>query len=94
MGSVLLPIIYIYKVLCGRWTSMFIHLYAGLLLYILGTVSMLAIDLAGHLHSVDDQGTGSHCMFSYTRSNTSHALIYPILKMHWEYLFLQMFFLD
>ena len=35
--------IYIYKVLYGRWTSMFIRLSAGLLLYILGTVSILAI---------------------------------------------------
>ena len=44
---------------------------------------MLAIDLAGHLHSVDDLGTGSHCMFTYTRANNAHALTYPILKMHW-----------
>ena len=62
---------------------MFIRLYAGLLLYILGTVSMLAIDLADHLHSVDDLGTGSHCMFTYTRANNAHTLTYPILKMHW-----------
>ena len=44
---------------------------------------MLAIDLAGHLHSVYDLGTGSHCMFTYTRANNAYALTYPILKMHW-----------
>ena len=52
----------------------------------LGTVSMLAIDLAGHLHSVDDLGTGSHCMFIYTRKNGAGALTYPVLKMHWAIL--------
>ena len=47
---------------------------------------MLAIDLAGHLHSVNDQGTGSHCMFTYTRNNSAHALMYPVLEMHWAVL--------
>ena len=49
----------------------------------LGTVSMLAIDLAGHLHSVNVQGIGSHCMFAYTRQNGAGALTYPVLGMHW-----------
>ena len=37
--------------------------WIGLFLYFLGLLSMLIIDLAGHLHSVIDQGVGSHCMF-------------------------------
>ena len=82
IGSIFLPF-YIYKVLRGRQTSIFTRLYVGLLFYILGTVSMLAIDLAGHLHSVNDQGTGSHCMFSYTRAGNGDVLRYPILEMHW-----------
>ena len=42
-------------------------MYRGLFIYMLGIVSMLAIDLAGHLHSVNDEGTHSHSMFTYTR---------------------------
>ena len=72
IASIFLPI-YTFIVLRSYRISIFARLYAGLILYILGTVSMLAIDLAGHLHSVDDQGTGSHCMFTYTRANDAHA---------------------
>ena len=87
IASTFLPV-YIYKVLLHRRISMFTRLYAGILLYILGTVSMLAIDLAGHLHSVNDLGTGSHCMFTYTRTNGNHTtkLRYPVLEMHWAVL--------
>ena len=47
----------------------------------LGTLSMLVMDLAGHLLLVNDQGTGSHCMFMYTRQNGAGALTYPVLEM-------------
>ena len=86
-GSIFLPIYtYIMFVSIGRHVSLFTRLYAGLLFYILGAVSMLAIDLAGHLHYVNDQGTGSHCMFTYTRANNANALKYPVLEMHWAVL--------
>ena len=57
-------------------------------LWILGALSMVAIDLAGHLHSMNDLGTGSHCMFTYTRANydNTHSLRYPVLEMHWAVL--------
>ena len=87
IASIFLPI-YTFIVLRTYRISIITRLYVGLILYILGTVSMLAIDLAGHLHSVDDQGSGSHCMFTYTRANDAHALTYPILKMHWGVLIL------
>ena len=57
-----------------------------MLLYMLGTLSMLAIDLAGHLHSVNDQGTGSHCMFTFTRDNNTNYILQPVLEMHWAVL--------
>ena len=82
IASIFLPI-YTFIVLRSYRISIIARLHTGLVLYIIGTVSMLAIDLAGHLHSVDDLGTGSHCMFTYTRENNAHALTYPILKMHW-----------
>ena len=42
-------------------SRMFTRLSIGIILWILGALSMLSIDLAGHLHSVNDQGTSSHC---------------------------------
>ena len=42
------------------------------------------LDLAGHLHSVNDQGVGSHCMFTYTR--TGGTPLYPVLELHWAVL--------
>ena len=92
IASIFLPI-YTFIVLRSYRISIFARLYAGLMLYILGTVSMLAVDLAGHLHSVDDLGTKSHCMFTYTRVNSAHALTYPILNMHWGVLILPNMFL-
>ena len=62
---------------------MFVRLWIGLFLYFLGLLSMLIIDLAGHLHSVNDEGVGSHCMFTYTRNGD---LFYPVLELHWAVL--------
>ena len=78
--------LYLCTCVINRRISMFTRLFAGLLIYILGTLSMLAIDLAGHLHHVNDLGTGSQCMFTYTRANSADALTYPILEMHWAVL--------
>ena len=85
--SIFLPIyIYVIFVLINRHISMFTRLYVGLFFYILGTVSMLAIDLTGHLHSANDLGAGSHCMFAYTRDNNTARLTYPTFEMHWAVL--------
>ena len=64
--------------------KLFTRLWIGLFLYFLGLVSMLIIDLAGHLHSVNDQGVGSHCMFTYVSVN--ETLLYPVLELHWAVL--------
>ena len=68
---------------CTIWTLLD---SIGIILWILGALSMLSIDLASHLLSVNAQGTGSHCMFTYTRQNSAHALMYPVLEMHWAVL--------
>ena len=49
---------------------------------------MLASDLAGHLHSVNDQGTGSHCMFTFTmvQDNNTNYFSQPTLEMPWAVL--------
>ena len=67
-------------------SRMFSRLCIGIIVWILGTLSMLAIDLAGYLHSENDHGTGSHCMFTYTRNNNASDLRYPVLEMHWTVL--------
>ena len=67
IGSVFIPVYMcvqcspLKRSLCSR---MFTRLFFGIILWILGALSMVAIDLAGHLHSVNDLGTGSHCMFT------------------------------
>ena len=63
---------------------MLTRLWIGLFLYFLGLLSMLIIDLAGHLRFVNDQGVGSHCMFTYTKINGS--LLYPVFELHWAVL--------
>ena len=86
LGSILLPAYIYINFFVVTLSKMFTRLFVGLFLYILGILSMLVIDLAGHLHSVNDQGTGSHCMFTYTRNNSAHAAMYPVLEMHWAVL--------
>ena len=57
-------------------------MFVGYIIHImLGTLSMLAIDLyillAVHLRFVDDDadlGIGSHCMFTHTKYNSAHTL--------------------
>ena len=89
IGSVFIPVyMYVQFSLLKRSlvSRMFTRLFFGVILWILGALSMVAVDLAGHLHFVNDVGTGSHCMFTYTRNNTAHALKYPVLEMHWAVL--------
>ena len=50
VGSIFLPV-YMHF-LAKKIQRCLLVLYVGLLLYILGALSMLAIDLAGHLHSM------------------------------------------
>ena len=42
---------------------------------------------------MNDLGTDSHCMFTYTRENYAHALKYPITNIHWAVLILPNTFL-
>ena len=88
-GSVFIPVyMYVQFSLFKRsiFSRMFIRLLIGIVLWILGAFSMLAIDLAGHFGSVNAQGTGSHCMFKFSRDNNAHGLAYPVLEMHWAVL--------
>ena len=84
IGAILVPFfILVHFLFLKQRIKVFTRIGIGLFLYFLGLVSMLIIDLAGHLHSVNDQGVGSHCMFTYSKTDD---LIYPVLELHWTVL--------
>ena len=84
-GSIFIPLyISFYFIFLKQKIKLLTRLWIGFFLYFLGLVSMLIIDLAGHLHSVNDQGVGSHCMFTYVSVN--ETLLYPVLELHWTVL--------
>ena len=85
-GIIFLPIyILSHFLFLKQKTKILTRLWIGLFFYFSGLLSMLIIDLVGHLHSINDQGVGSHCMFTYTR-NEYGALLYPVLELHWAVL--------
>ena len=89
IGSMFIPVYMYVQFSLLKWSAasrIFTRLFIGIMLWILGALSMLVIDLVGHYHSVNDQGLGSSCMFKYSRENNAHALLYPVLEMHWAVL--------
>ena len=89
IGSIFIPVYMHIQFSLLKWSAVsriFIRLFIGVILWILGALSMLVIDLVGHFHSVNDQGLGSYCMFKFSRDNNAHALLYPVLEMHWAVL--------
>ena len=84
-GSIFIPFYIVFHfLLLKQRIKIFTRLCIGLVLYFLWLLSMLIIDLAGHLHSVNDQGVGSHCMFTYATINGT--LLFPVLELHWSVL--------
>ena len=83
-------IILLHFVLFKQCIKLFTHLCMDwLFFYFLGLLSMLIIDLAGHLCYVNDQGVGSHCMFTYIINIRAGDLIYPFLNCIGPSYFLQ-----
>ena len=84
-GTILMPFcILLHFSFLKQKIKIFARLWIGLFLYFFGLLSMLVIDLAGHLHSINDQGVGSHCVFAYTRPGGT--VLYPVLELHWAVL--------
>ena len=83
LGTVLFPIYmwFIFSHLRNRIPRMFVRLFAGIIMYLLGSLCLLLTDLAGHL--IYNKGNSSSeeqttlCMFHYSVSNYRH------LDMHW-----------
>ena len=83
-GAVLFPIYmwFIFSYLRNRVPKMFVRLGAGIVMYLLGNLSLLTIDLVGHsLYNKHNSNTGeeeSLCMFHYNGISSRH------LDMHWS----------
>ena len=85
-GTLFFPI-YIWLVfsyLRRRIPKMFVRLFAGIVLYLLGNLFLLAIDLIGHRlldnHAASSDEVASLCMFNYRGSFQRH------LDMHWTFM--------
>ena len=88
ISTIFLPIYIwiVFSLLYNKVPRIFTRLGLGILLYFLGTVYLLIIELAGH--GVQD-GTDGKCIFDISSDNsTSQSLSFPLLGMHWSVLIL------
>ena len=83
-GVVLYPmyIWLVFSALHHRMPKIFFRLVFSIVLYILGVVSMLSIDLAGHFKTEDTVTNSTMCMFFVDESKE------PVLRLHWSVLLL------
>ena len=79
VSAIFLPIyVWIcFKLLWKRVPKIFLRMGIGITLYILGTLSMIAVDSGGHVRT-----EGTDCFFSVHTMNNS--LVIPSLGMHWS----------
>ena len=83
-GAVLYPVyIWIIFSCCHRRVPrIFVRLFAGIILYLLGSMSMLLIDVIGHINAAKQNSSSpleeSLCMFHYSSTTSRH------LEMHWS----------
>ena len=86
ISTIFLPVYIwiVFSLLYNRVPRILSRLGLGILLYFLGTVCLLIIELAGHdIQDVSD----TKCIFNISSSNsTSESLTFPILGMHWSVL--------
>ena len=58
------------------------RLFAGIILYLLGSMSMLLVDVIGHINAAKQNSSSaveeSLCMFHYSSTTSRH------LEMHWS----------
>ena len=73
----------IFSLLQNRLPRIFCRLGFGALLYILGVLSIVAIDFVGHFQSRGNK-THSLCMLNFTVNETSGDFIIPSINMHWS----------
>ena len=74
----------VFSYLRHRIPRMFVRLFSGIILYLLGNLFLIAIDLIGHRllynHAASSDEVASLCMFDYRGSSSRH------LDMHWSFM--------
>ncbi len=86
ISTIFLPVYIwiVFSLLYNKVPKIFTRLGLGILLYFLGTVCLLIVELAGH--RVQDR-TNTKCIFDISSDNsTSTSLSFPVLGMHWSVL--------
>ena len=85
VSSVFLPIYIwiIFSLLRNRIPKIFCRLGLGVLLYILGMLSIFVVDAVGHIQH-NRNTTHSLCIFNFIYNETSNEFDVPHLYMHWS----------
>ena len=82
-SAVFIPI-YIYILFKRkRIPSILTRLGIGIFLYLIGTLSILLIDVSGHAKNALNSNTSTHCMMEIGFDKNTSALLIPRLGMHW-----------
>ena len=76
-----------------RIPSILTRLGIGFVLYLIGTLSILLIDITGHAKNALIGNTSTHCMMEIGFNKNTSGLLIPRLKMHWATLILPNIFL-
>ena len=85
VSSIFLPIYIwiIFSLLHNRIPKIFCRLGLGVLLYILGMLSIFIVDTIGHIQ-YNRNTTHSICIFNFTFNETNSEFDVPHLYMHWS----------
>ena len=73
-----------FSLLHKKSKNFFIRILIGIVLSLLGIISLLIIDVIGHSLNIADGHNGTQCMFEVYRTNVT--ISYPALNMHWSVL--------
>ena len=80
----------VFRLLHNRMPRTFTRLGFGIVVCLLGVISLLTIDIVGHALSTDRHANQTRCMFemtvTYMYSDHHTALNYPALNLHWAVL--------
>ena len=88
VSTVILFPAYIWIIFCHlqrKLPNFFVRLHIGILLCLLGVVSLLITDVIGHEVNRKSFVNQPQCIFQAIKSN-NESLTYPSLNMHWEVL--------
>ena len=76
-------IVIVFSLLRKRVPKLLVRLGIGILLCLLGVISLLITDIVGHVINTGKFNNGSQCVFQASLTNINRSLTYPTLNMHW-----------